>query len=265
MKDSIMVMRQSKDETNQTQDLGESWSPYKPLSQHRDCTRLLRIEAAKDGDPITCSLFEVIFGDRPKFGALSYMWGDGQAGQTITLNGVGFNVRQNLWDALHYLRKHAPDTDYWIDATCINQKDIPERNRQVRMMHHIYFRAQTVVVWLGKRYAEYEAALPDLQRLGHDKPSNEQFNPELPTDSPRTDSAERSFAEKLYNDDYWKRLWIIQEIGLAQKIKVCFGNSATEWKQFTQFITMHNFGSKGPIRTIKKQIAKTGKIRYMAL
>ncbi|EGU73996.1 hypothetical protein FOXB_15493 [Fusarium oxysporum f. sp. conglutinans Fo5176] len=256
MKDSIMVMRQSKDETNQTQDLGESWSPYKPLSQHRDCTRLLRIEAAKDGDPITCSLFEVIFGDRPKFGALSYMWGDGQAGQTITLNGVGFNVRQNLWDALHYLRKHAPDTDYWIDATCINQKDIPERNRQVRMMHHIYFRAQTVVVWLGKRYAEYEAALPDLQRLGHDKPSNEQFNPELPTDSPRTDSAERSFAEKLYNDDYWKRLWIIQEIGLAQKIKVCFGNSATEWKQFTQFITMHNFGSKGPIRLERQREEK---------
>ncbi|EXM12802.1 hypothetical protein RAB80_015324 [Fusarium oxysporum f. sp. vasinfectum] len=64
-----MVMRQSKDETNQTQDLGESWSPYKPLSQHRDCTRLLRIEAAKDGDPIICSLFEVIFGDRPKFDA----------------------------------------------------------------------------------------------------------------------------------------------------------------------------------------------------
>ncbi|VTT59511.1 unnamed protein product [Fusarium fujikuroi] len=251
-----MVMRQSKDETNQTQDLGESWSPYKPLSQHRDCTRLLRIKAAKDGDPITCSLFEVIFGDRPKFDALSYMWGDGQAGQTITLNGLGFNVRQNLWDALNYLRKHAPETDYWIDTISINQKDIPERNRQVRMMHHIYFRAQTVVVWLGKRYAEYEAALPDLRRLGHDKSSNEQVNPELPTDSPRTDSAERSLAEKLYNDDYWKRLWIIQEIGLAQKIKVCFGNSAAEWKHFTQFITMHNFGSKGPIRLERQREEK---------
>ncbi|KAF9773898.1 hypothetical protein IL306_008196 [Fusarium sp. DS 682] len=275
MKDSIMVMRQSKDGTNQTQDLSaesgsgcsraESSSPYKSLSQHRDCTRLLRIEAAQDGDPIICSLSEVAFCDRPKFDALSYMWGDGQAGQNITLNGVGFSVRQNLWDALHYLRKHAAGTDYWIDAICINQNDILERNRQVRMMHHIYFRAQTVVVWLGKRYAEYEAALPDLQSLGHGKPSNEQVNPESPTDPPRTDSAERSFAEKLYNDDYWKRLWIIQEIGLAQKIKVCFGNSAAEWKQFTQFITMHNFGSKGPIRTIKKQIAKTGKTRYLAL
>ncbi|KAG7402416.1 Heterokaryon incompatibility protein 6, OR allele [Fusarium oxysporum f. sp. rapae] len=248
MKDSIMVMREFKDGANRTQDLGEPWPPYKPLDQYRDCTRLLRIEAAKDSEPITGSLFEVTFGDRPKFDALSYMWGDGQAGQTITLNGVSFNVRQNLWDALHYLRKHAPNINYWIDAICINQKDIPERNRQVRMMHHIYFRAQTVVVWLGKRYAEYEAALPDLQKLGYNKPANEQFNSELPTDSTQTNSAERNFAEKLYNDDYWKRLWIIQEIGLAQKIKVCFGNSAAEWKQFTQFITMHNFGSKGPIR-----------------
>ncbi|PNP83708.1 hypothetical protein FNYG_02925 [Fusarium nygamai] len=248
MKDSIMLVRDFKGETDRSQDLGESWSPYQPLDQCRDCTRLLRIEAAKDGDAITGRLFEATFGDRPKFDALSYMWGEGQAEQTITLNGVSLNVRRNLWDALHYLRKHAPDNDYWIDAICINQKHIPERNRQVRMMHHIYSRAQTVVVWLGKRYAEYEAALPDLQRLGHNSSTNIHSNSELPTNSTQTNFAERNFAEKLYNDNYWNRVWIIQEIGQAQKIKVCFGNSAAEWKQFIQFVTVHNFGSKGPIR-----------------
>ncbi|KAF5250802.1 hypothetical protein FANTH_4074 [Fusarium anthophilum] len=252
----IMVTRELKDSTNGSQDLDKSCCLHQPLDQSRDCTRLLRIEASKDGDPITGTLFEVTFGDRPKFDALSYMWGDGPAGQTITLNGVSFSIRQNLWDALHYLRKHAPDIDYWIDAICINQKDIPERNRQVRMMHHIYFRAQTVVVWLGKRYAEYEAALPKLQNLGHNKPVNEGLDPELPTDSTQTKSAERNFAEKLYNDDYWNRVWIIQEIGQAQKIKVCFGNSAAEWKQFTQFITMHNFGPKGPIRLDRHRVEK---------
>ncbi|KAF5691709.1 het domain-containing protein [Fusarium circinatum] len=123
-------------------------------------------------------------------------------------------------------------------------------------MHHIYFRAQTVVVWLGKRYAEYEAALPDLQNLGHNKPVNEGLDPELPTDSTQTKSSERNFAEKLYNDDYWNRVWIIQEIGQAQKIKVCFGNSAAEWKQFTQFIAMHNFGPKGPIRLDRHRVEK---------
>ncbi|KAH7019521.1 heterokaryon incompatibility protein-domain-containing protein [Ilyonectria destructans] len=262
-----MATRQSQDGTNQQQQdqsaesgsghsLAASSSPYELLSQHRDCTRLVRIEAAKrDDDTIICTLFEVAFRDRPKFDALSYMWGDGPARCNIILNGATFSVRQNLRDALHYLRSHTPDTSYWIDAICINQDDIPERNRQVRIMHHIYFRAQTVVVWLGKRYAEYEATLPDLQRLGHDKPSNEQVKPELPPDPPQTDFAaaqQRSLAEELYNDGYWNRLWIIQEIGRAREIKVCFGNAAVEWDQFTHFVTMHNIGPHGPM-TLKRQ------------
>ena len=148
-------MRQSKEEEEQSQSFNESGSalpspaqssPYKPLNADRDCTRLLRIEVAKDGDPIVCTLFEVAFGDRPKFDALSYMWGDGKPERNITVNGGNYSVRQNLWDALHYLRKHALNTDYWIDAICINQRDADERNRQVRIMHHIYSRAQTVVV-----------------------------------------------------------------------------------------------------------------------
>ena len=222
-------MRQSNEEEEQSQSFNESGSalpspaqssPYKSLNADRDCTRLLRIEAAQDGDPIACTLFEVAFGDRPKFDALSYMWGDGKAECNIIVNGVDYGVRQNLWDALHYLQKHAPDTDYWIDAICINQKDVDERNRQVRMMHHIYFRAQTVVVWLGKTYAGYETVLPDLKALQHHKPSDQQADLGEIADATRNSSAERSLAEKLYKDSYWKRLWIIQEIAQAQKIKV---------------------------------------------
>ncbi|KAJ4111466.1 hypothetical protein NW768_011820 [Fusarium equiseti] len=247
-------MRQSKDDEEQTQSINESSpesrvaSPYQPLNELRDCTRLLRIEPAKDDDPIACTLSEVAFCDRPKFDALSYMWGDEKAKHNITVNGVDYDVRQNLWDALHYLRKHAPDVDYWIDAICINQRDGDERNRQVRMMHHIYFRAQTVVVWLGKSYADFETELPDLKALQHHKPSDQQSDPGEPADATRNSSAERSLAEKLYNDNYWKRLWIIQEIAQAQKIKVCFGNSVAEWKQFTHFMVMHNSGCKGPIK-----------------
>ncbi|KAF9772356.1 hypothetical protein IL306_009934 [Fusarium sp. DS 682] len=256
-----MIMRQSQDEKGQQQhqrgssesSLTASSPLYKPLNQDPDCTRLLWIEAAKkDDDPIICRLAEVAFCDRPKFDAISYRWGDGPAECVITLNGVKFSVRKNLRDALHYLRKHAPDTNYWIDAICINQDDIPERNKQVRIMHHIYSRAQTVLVWLGKGYEEYEAALPDFQRLGHDDPSNEQAKPKSPTDMSKTSWGERSLAEKLYNDNYWKRLWIIQEIGLAREITVCFGNAAVEWDQFMQFIAKHDFGPNGPIR-LKRQ------------
>ncbi|KAH7316975.1 heterokaryon incompatibility protein-domain-containing protein [Stachybotrys elegans] len=234
-------------------------SPYKPLSQDKDSTRLVRVKAAKaDDDPIICNLFNVEFGEKPKFHALSYMWGDGQASCDILLNGAAFGVRQNLWDALRYLRTHAADTSYWIDAICINQDDLAERNRQVRIMHHIYFRADTVVVWLGKKYAEYEAGLPDLRKLVHCRPSNKEPKLEPSDDQsksdlsaaqqPREDAQQRKLAEELYHDGYWNRLWIIQEIGRARNIKVCFGNSVLKWNLFIHFITHHNIGSQGPVR-----------------
>lgn len=37
----------------------------------------------------------------------------------------------------------------WIDAICINQQDILERNQQVNLMATIYQRATIVRVWLG--------------------------------------------------------------------------------------------------------------------
>ncbi|EKJ75441.1 hypothetical protein FPSE_04394 [Fusarium pseudograminearum CS3096] len=140
MKDDILAMRQTTGCADQSQDpsvdaasghsLGQPLSLHDPLSEDHDCTRLLRIEAASDGDPIICTMSEIAFGNKPKFDALSYMWGNGEAEQKITINGHDFSVRQNLWDALHYLRKHCPDTSYWIDAICINQTiSMSETNR----------------------------------------------------------------------------------------------------------------------------------------
>ncbi|KAJ4266056.1 hypothetical protein NW762_004029 [Fusarium torreyae] len=190
------------------------------------------------------------------------MWGEGPAQYNITLNGAAYNVRQNLADALRYLRTHDSNKSYWIDAICINQDDILERNRQVRMMHHIYFRAETVIVWLGKRFAEYEGSLPDLNALGYSQVPNEPSDLESSTDKSKIDSPaaqqssedaqQRKLAKELYNDGYWSRLWIIQEIGLAHDIKVGFGNSEVGWDPFIHFIAMNNVGSDGPMK-LKRQ------------
>ena len=48
---------------------------YSALQQDQDCTRLVRIEPAeKDDDPISCTIVNIAFGDRPEYQALSYMW-----------------------------------------------------------------------------------------------------------------------------------------------------------------------------------------------
>jgi hypothetical protein len=39
---------------------------------------------------------------------------------------------------------------YWIDALCMDQSNIPERNDQVERMGDVFKKADGVIVWLGK-------------------------------------------------------------------------------------------------------------------
>lgn len=245
---------------------------YSALQQDQDCTRLVRVEPAeKDDDPISCTIVNVAFGDRPEYQALSYMWGDDTDKVKILLNGAEFRVTQNLFDALQFLRRVTDRRPVWIDAISINQADISERNRQLQMMPHIYFRACTVLVWLGKKYAKYESA--DVKgdvETGPD-PARKTTSDEAiaTTDSstsdcdssltPSSDGGDVEFAEEVRTDKYWDRVWIIQEIGKAQAIMVCFGRcSVMGWEEFIKIIAYRapkeRFG--GPYRLYEQRKQK---------
>ncbi|KIM97117.1 hypothetical protein OIDMADRAFT_57755 [Oidiodendron maius Zn] len=236
--------------------------PYHPLEQNIDCTRFVKIEPAEnDEDPIVCTLVHKAFSERPKFEALSYMWGDESIEESILLDGVEFGVRRNLRDALGRLRNRAPDMLFWIDAISINQQDIPERNRQLCMMSHIYFRASTVVIWLGNRYLKYQGQLSELK--SHQSCAH--FSADLDVESTHTKEEaativhdqEREMVRELIADGYWNRLWIVQEIGRAEKKQVCFGDLDMTWDSFIRFITMHSDrGSGGPLKLAKQLIEK---------
>lgn len=57
-------------------------------------------------------------------------------------------VTRNLEGALRRLRSCSLDRILWIDALCINQKDVQERGQQVQLMARIYASARQVLVWL---------------------------------------------------------------------------------------------------------------------
>lgn len=189
----------------------------------------------------------------------SIQWGDEADRETITLDDASFSVGKNLWNALRYLRAQAGATLYWMDALCINQSDTPERNRQLLMMRHIYFRASQVVVWLGDRYSRYQedVSLPgDLPTTpssgGGDKDVLSTGNfMRLVTSEHAKEWKEMS--KMLYVDAYWNRLWIIQEVMQARRLKVCFGRLALPWKSFIYLVTMHNGEGGGPL-SLEKQL-----------
>ncbi|ORY55264.1 uncharacterized protein BCR38DRAFT_506264 [Pseudomassariella vexata] len=65
-----------------------------------------------------------------------------------------------------------------------------------------------------------------------------------------------AMARDLCIDNYWNRLWIVQEIGQAQRIEVCFGKERINWDDFIHFITMHNVESSGPLRLNRQRKEK---------
>lgn len=92
---------------------------------------------------------------------------------TVHVNGTAIGVAPNLSHALTRLIQ-IPSVDLiWIDAICINARDLAERSSQVQLMRHIYGNATQVLVWLGDDFRGEAAqtfkllsqlALPDEDR-----------------------------------------------------------------------------------------------------
>lgn len=240
-------------------------SLYKSLPVGFTSIRLLKIKQPISlDDPIDCQIFAAAFKDKPKFVALSYKWGTDEPKQRILLNCVAIEVGQNLSEALQYLRRHESEESlYWIDAVCINQHDTAERNQQVKIMRNIYQRASTVLTWLGKKYERYDAMLPKLGDIADAKArSGEHLEAasKPPADckdmKPTVKEGEfdsMALAKELYEDEYWSRVWIVQEIGLAKQLKVCLGHCSTSWTHLIKFMTFHDLVKKGPAKLNKQR------------
>ncbi|KAF2163022.1 hypothetical protein M409DRAFT_57702 [Zasmidium cellare ATCC 36951] len=140
------------------------------------------------------------------FDALSYAWGSKVGQVPIYLNGSKGHilVTMNPYFALRSLRFRKWPRDIWIDQICINQANMQERNRQIRLMETIYRSASQVVVWLGYgrggklSYSRED----DLQVL-----------------------------MKETSHSWWERTWIVQEVALARRDPlVMFDYHISDWQ-----------------------------------
>jgi hypothetical protein len=116
---------------------------------HREI-RLLTILDDDDDYLIRCTIRTASLDDRPSFNTLSYCWGDPKVTVPIMVDYHVMSVTVNLEKALRHLRCSALSEEIWIDAICINQADISEKNHQVPLMRHIYSASKVVLIWLGE-------------------------------------------------------------------------------------------------------------------
>ncbi|KAK4223281.1 heterokaryon incompatibility protein-domain-containing protein, partial [Podospora fimiseda] len=181
-------------------------SVYQPLNTEKREIRLLRLHGLRPGDDsvIKCSIqHAVLYVNPPEYSAISYMWGDPGETKTLEISGTEVAIPKNAWEVLEAMcwRQEL----IWIDSVCINQNHIKERNHQVALMGDIYSSAERVYVWLGRGT---ERSLQVMDAIRQDGPHR------LRTDGIKKLS--RLGLIEIYDNAYWNRLWIVQEIVLGK-------------------------------------------------
>lgn len=115
--------------------------------------RLLRIRPGPAESELHCDLIKrPIYDSGVNYSALSYSWGSDPAGDTITMGFLRekLHITPHLGLALRLLRSECTSAYIWVDAICINQRDLGEKAAQIPLMAQIFNHAREVVIWLGE-------------------------------------------------------------------------------------------------------------------
>ena len=190
----------------------------------------------------------------PSYHALSYAWGESNTGCAVEVK-LGTSdkilpVTQNVHTALRYLRDLSSPRVLRIDAICIHQQDVTERNQQVLNMGNIYRLAEKVIIWLGPECDNSSVAMQAFSTLsskitgdwGHYKvsPASEK---DAGSDWANMDVC-APFTRDIYTsifkflDRHWfHRLWIWQEVCLAgNRAEIFCGHEILAWEKFRKAI-----------------------------
>jgi hypothetical protein len=178
---------------------------------------------------IRCEIIHASLEDPPEYAAISYAWGDAGNTRRIELDGSLIPVAVSLYGALEALREKNESVLVWVDALCIDQQNRDERTQQVRLMTSIYSRAEFVAIWLGPEEDESALAIDLLQNVADQAGSAENVSSLI---SSRVGKPDLDALVSLFERDYWRRLWVVQEILNATSITVYCGSTKLPWSVY---------------------------------
>ncbi|KAK4035303.1 heterokaryon incompatibility protein-domain-containing protein, partial [Parachaetomium inaequale] len=194
----------------------------------------------------------------PPFSSLSYVWGPQTFPSSIKITSAGAGggdlplplPTANLDAALRRFRLPDAPRLLWADAICINQQDISERNAQVLLMADIYRTADTTLCWLGlgAGTGSEEGALRTLSEIAELGPRFGQPARGMPPERGAPIGTELDLGdidmeeagevvelavggetELVFGNEWFERLWIVQEAVLAREMRMVLGEAEIEW------------------------------------
>lgn len=207
---------------------------YQPIKSVQAEIRILILHTGSKADRIECTLFHAELAEMD-YRALSYEWGkDTDIGGEITINTLPHprRLQRNLELALLEIRQRDEDILLWIDAICINQDDRKEKSQQVAMMGDIFRKATSVIAWIGSEADDSDLAMKAI--------ADRTYYPGDDVSGPDTSDLENQALVALANRSYWTRIWVVQELHLAQTYVVQCGSCLVRQEDFEDSIAWAN-------------------------
>ncbi|KAI1374161.1 HET-domain-containing protein [Hypoxylon crocopeplum] len=213
---------------------------YKIISDNQSI-RLFLLEPGKVDEPVRGRLEFVNIDDAGFYEALSYVWGEpgpsGIAEYTVLLregdSESSLELTRNLHGALKQLRLPDRARRVWVDQICINQEDQVERSKQVVFMGIIFKNASHVLVWLGLDEEKLAKSafqfIHKLDRRFKDTEEHKKLHIAYTKDIKKQSEDEWRALSHLTDLPWFKRGWIVQEIGTEAPATMFWGQSEIDW------------------------------------
>ncbi|KAJ6784256.1 hypothetical protein PWT90_10534 [Aphanocladium album] len=221
---------------------------HQELRSENSEIRLIRRRASSNvTDGLDFEMTIVSLDKAPQYKAISYEWSDTAMQVAATVNGHTWYIAYNLYNV--FMQVYAApggDSWLWVDALCVNQLNLGEKNWQVAHMHRIFSTAQSVFFCIGPVADHSDELFDFLIPWGEQATEAEMFPGRGSLYGMRIDpptvtkrfvktliTSESIFAKGLHqalnhlsHRTFWNRSWITQELILAKQGWVLCGTHA---------------------------------------
>jgi heterokaryon incompatibility protein (HET) len=208
---------------------------YTALKLHQ--IRLLELLPGHDDDALQGLVRHVSISECPKFSAISYAWGPALKPFQLRTTEGKILLTSSLHAALKRLRSVTERVILWADAICIDQTNVYEKGTQIRLLPTIFESAKTVFAWIGNEEDNSYQALETLLQIRTNEVKPDIWPkglPRIPKEwqyrgLPPMKSEVWRHITTLFQREWFRRAWIIQEVVLASEVKIVCGSWAISW------------------------------------
>ncbi|KAK0732096.1 heterokaryon incompatibility, partial [Lasiosphaeris hirsuta] len=148
------------------------------------------------------------------FEAISYRWGSGERTCDIKIGKRALAIPQSAFEVIRRRTSQFRTRRLWIDAICVDQSSDADKTQQVGMMRDIYGKAARTIVWLGDRQPDAWLAwafFGDLVREYWKYKTDSSSVPVAGLKKVNDDNPKWEALRTLLENEYWSRVWIVQE------------------------------------------------------